>query len=187
MKHTAFSLAIFLLFLFAEAGQNELSGATAPNKMEQLTRMVAELRKEVYSLHARLDAFEESTSYDNTDIKILEELVAVRAYMHNKIFALQRLGQQGGEADKEAQARYYLAISKARLAHAKGDIQERLKEQEAAVEATEKWVNAVEKVYESGRVTLDPLLEAQAQRADAKLQLNRIRKRIAHEQAAHKE
>lgn len=114
---------------------------------------------------------------DPQEIEILEELVEARTTLHTTVLRLQEHGVRGGEADREAIARYHLAVAKARLAAAKGDPAQCLKEQQAAVAAADRWVQIAQIKFENGTAdSLEQLIAAQTQRAEAKLELRRLTK-----------
>jgi hypothetical protein len=183
------AISLVLVFLAAIRVQAEDGRPARPkvNTQEHLAATVAGLAKEVRTLRTRLSAIEGATTFDDNDIKILEDLVAARAKLHKHVSDLQKARVRGGEADREAQARYYLAIAKARLALAKGDSEGRHTELEAAVAAAKTWVEAAEATLGFGTVTTELLIEAQSHYAEARLQLNRIERQRAAEQEEKEE
>ena len=74
------------------------------------------------------------TAQDNTDIEILEELVTALDTAHQQVSARAAHALEGGEAANVAFALYHLSVAKARLAHAQGDRDGQLSQQQAAVD-----------------------------------------------------
>jgi beta-lactamase regulating signal transducer with metallopeptidase domain/multidrug resistance efflux pump len=113
------------------------------------------------------------------EIGYLTELVQAREATYQRIKALYDVGGVGGEAENEAEGRHQLCVDRARLALAQGDTQECLRQYEAAVKAAEKQVECVQAAYDAGAATLDRLLSAQERRAETKLKLSQLKRRLA--------
>jgi len=112
-----------------------------------------------------------------------EEIVALQrwakraAELHKRIAALHHAGAVGGEAEDETLARYHMLIANARLAFAQGQIQQCAKSYAGAVEAAENCVDATTAAYEADTVSVDRLVLAHQQLAEARIALSRLRDR----------
>lgn len=115
-------------------------------------------------------------SLDAAEIEYLTELVEAYQTTWKRIFALQQAGAPGGEANNEAASRHRLCLARARLALARGDRAEAIKQYEVAVKAAETRVESCQAAYDSGSLTLDRVMDAQAERAETKLQLNQLKR-----------
>src|SRR5690606_2362759 len=92
---------------------------------------------------------------------------------------LQEEGMPGGESVEVGLALYQLSLARAQLATAQGNLAEVVRQCEEAVEAADTVVKSQETRYQSGRVNLKGLLEAQAEMGKAKLALIEAKEKLA--------
>jgi hypothetical protein len=117
-------------------------------------------------------------TYEAEEIAHLEELVKSAERVFGRVDALKRNAVRGGEFENWAQARRHLAVARARLALAKGDPKEGLRQRTMAVEAAKENIDALEAAYDAGTQTLDVVLTAQNDLADAKIQLSKLQRKL---------
>lgn len=155
-----------------------------PSDLKELTAKVESLQKEIRVLRSNLDGLMQKESYTREEIGYLEEIVAAAEEAHKKALTLNRIATSGGETEKEAAAELRLALAKARLARARGALDEFDQASEAAIGAAEREVQAYQAAFDAQTVTSDVLLGAKARRAEAKLQLVRLRRELVRERDA---
>jgi hypothetical protein len=113
------------------------------------------------------------------EIAALEELVKSADRVYERVDTLHSVGSRGGEHENWALARCHLATARARLALAKGDKKEALNQRQIAVEAAKENVKAIEAAYDAGTATLDLVLAAHTDLADARIALSKLRRKVA--------
>lgn len=108
-------------------------------------------------------------------IESLQELVDSYDAIYQRI---KGIGTQGGEPDKESMALYYLRTAQAELAEARGNSKQAVQRYAEALQAAEENVKFQQTLYDAGRMPLQAVLEANAQRAKAKVALSEARERL---------
>ena len=128
----------------------------------------------------------EDVNLETEKLRLLAKQVNFYLEIWKRIKALHKVGARGGETEKEAQARSHYYLARAELEKAKTLYKVSVKRHQQAVEAAKKTVTsyknaakaaedtveAIQAVYDSGRVTLDVLLQAGQERLDAQLALS---------------
>ncbi|QDT01322.1 M56 family metallopeptidase [Adhaeretor mobilis] len=104
----------------------------------------------------------------------LRELVTEYEKLLEEIKHLYETGAHGGSVEKLIQAKYALATARVDLAEAEGKFKEALKQQQAAVQAAEELVAAVQAQYDAGLAMLEQRIEAVKLRSEAKVNLQEI-------------
>jgi len=168
---------VLLLCGCTEVSETGRKGASRPSdSQEQLGTSIAALQADVADLRAEVDGLTEFGKRSAEEIAILEELVLAREEMYRRTHAMYEAETRGGSAEDEAAAGYYWCVAKSRLTAAKGDIEASLNHLQEAAAFAEKEVKATTARYETGTAQLETVVQAQAHRADAKLELARLRR-----------
>jgi len=147
---------------------------------EGLARAVDDLQKKLQSLRADVDYLLVPEKYNQEETGYLETLVRSREAIYKKILPDRKAGMK--PTYDEALARYHLHAARAHLAWAKGDVGRCQKEWEPAILVAKTQLEVMRVSYEAGRVGLNRVREAQAQLADAQLNLSKIKRKIAWKQ-----
>jgi biotin carboxyl carrier protein len=114
--------------------------------------------------------------YTPEEIGYLTELVASYEAMWKQILARHEAGAAGGEAQNEAAARKRLHMARARLALAQRERSAAIEHYQSAIQAAVDQVSACQKAYQNGSASAQDLMEAEAERAELKLQLSRLKR-----------
>ena len=139
----------------ATASSAGAGGETESSGLKGLTAEVESLRKEVGTLRADVDYLLRQERYTPEEVGYLEEIVTASEATHKRVLELYNVAAPGGEAVREAPAAYRSALAKARLARARGRLEQFEQAYEAAVAAAGREVKAYQAAYKARTVPGD--------------------------------